>query len=108
MAEKTPLELDLEHREKYITPGNVKVLIGILAACLIFLGIYTLNLKQELANAEKEAEIIKTDYVAEKIELLRQIKQLQKEPDQPEPARADSIMPFRDQVFADILDQKQQ
>lgn len=105
MADKTPLELDLEHREKHITPGNVKVLIGVLAACLIFLGGYALSLKRQLSIAERKTEAVKADYAVERIELLRQIKQLRrKEPDLP--ARADSVITFREQAFADIFIRK--
>ncbi|UCD35370.1 MAG: hypothetical protein JSU90_00655 [Nitrospiraceae bacterium] len=105
MAEKTPLELDLEHREKFITPGNVKALIGILAVCLIFVGGYALILKRQLSTAERETEAMKAGYAVERIELLRQIKQLRQK-GAGLPFREDSVMTFRDQAFAQIFGQQ--
>lgn len=69
MPDKTRLELDIEHLEKFRTPAAVKIVIFLLLLCLCAVGAYTFSLKQELFVKEHEILLMK-----EKIELLGRIK----------------------------------
>lgn len=71
MPNKTRLELDIEHLEKFKTPAVVKIVVFLLLLCLCIVSAYTFNLKQDLFAKEQEIVLMK-----EKIELLGKIKQL--------------------------------
>jgi|COG998Drversion2_1049125.scaffolds.fasta_scaffold166084_2 hypothetical protein len=81
MPDKTPLEFDLEHHEKFRTPARVKTVIVLLLISLCFLGVYTIKIKQELAKIEQETVVLKSNFRKEKVELLRKIKWLEAKQD---------------------------
>ncbi len=79
MSDKTPLERDIEHHERYKTPVSVKFFIILLCASLCFVGIYAFYLKQEVSRKDRELLFLKDNFQKEKVELLGKIKQLEAE-----------------------------
>ncbi|GBD95171.1 hypothetical protein BMS3Abin06_00034 [bacterium BMS3Abin06] len=77
MSDKTPLELDIEHRERYRMTLSVKILIVLLLISICIAGVYSFKLKKQISEIEREAVVMKESFRKEKVELLRQIKQLQ-------------------------------
>ncbi len=59
MPDKTRLELDIEHRERFRTPPGVKLLVILLVIAVLGLGVYTFKLRQELAKKEHEIVLLK-------------------------------------------------
>ncbi len=79
MADKTPLELAIEERERHKTPISIKILIAILAAGLCVIGVYTFNIKQELIRSEQARILLQENFNREKVEFLGRIKKLEAE-----------------------------
>ncbi len=79
MSDKTRLELDIEHHERYRAPINVKIFMILLFATLCFVGVYAFHLKQELSRKEQELVLMKDNFQKERVELLGKIKQLEAE-----------------------------
>jgi hypothetical protein len=79
MADKTRLELDIEQRERYRTPVSVIIVIVLLLIAICLGGLYTYDLKRQLLKAEQDAAVMKENFRKEKLELLKEIKQLQSE-----------------------------
>jgi hypothetical protein len=77
MAHKTPLERDIEYRERYRTPAGVKTMIVLLFISLFLVGLYSYRLNRELLKIERDAVMMKESFNKEKVALMRQIKQLQ-------------------------------
>ncbi len=80
MSDKTRLELDIEQQERYRTPVGVKILIAVLIIALFAVGVYTLNIRQELSKKEREIISFKENLRKEKVELLSRIKRLETKP----------------------------
>jgi hypothetical protein len=79
MEDKTRLELEIEHQERYKIPISVKILTVLLLIALCAAGVYIYNLKQNLLKKEQELTLMKDDFQKEKVELLSRIKQLEAE-----------------------------
>jgi hypothetical protein len=78
MSDKTPLEIDIELHEKYRIPASIYILIILLTAGLLVIGVYSLNLKQELSHKNSEIDLLKKNYQAEKQSLLNEVRKLKK------------------------------
>ncbi|NOZ69913.1 MAG: hypothetical protein GXP46_11900 [Deferribacteres bacterium] len=65
MPDKTRLELDIEHCERFRTPPGVKILIVFLVIAVFALGVYTFKLRQELAKKQQEIILLKKNPAAE-------------------------------------------
>ncbi len=76
MANKTPLERDIEHHERDRTPAGVKTMIVLLFISLLLVVLYSYGLNRELLKRERETVVMKENFNKEKEALLRQIKQL--------------------------------
>jgi Tfp pilus assembly protein PilO len=85
MDYKTPLERDIERNELFKTPLSIKVLIVLLIAGLAALGLYTLNLKQEMTIKKQEIAEIKELFQEEKLESIEEIRKLSEEVESLEP-----------------------
>jgi Tfp pilus assembly protein PilO len=85
MDYKTPLERDIERNELFKTPLSIKVLIVLLIAGLAALGLYTLNLKQEMTIKKQEIAEIKELFQEEKLESIEEIRKLSEELESLEP-----------------------
>jgi Tfp pilus assembly protein PilO len=85
MDYKTPLERDIERNELFKTPLSIKVLIVLLIARLAALGLYTLNLKQEMTIKKQEIAEIKELFQEEKLESIEEIRKLSEELESLEP-----------------------
>jgi len=81
MADKTRLELDLEHRERYRTSLGIKGLIVVLIVALAGAGMYAYTLKKELMTRDAEMALVKENFQKEKVELLSKFKRFQLEDD---------------------------
>lgn len=78
MSDKSQLEKAIERQELVKKSRGVFAMIIILSFSLGALGIYTLNLRQELLIKEKEIVLIKKSFDREKALLLDKIKILEK------------------------------
>ncbi|UCH79973.1 MAG: hypothetical protein JSW20_09490 [Nitrospiraceae bacterium] len=76
MADKTPLERDIETRELVRTPGIIKVIILILSSALIIVSLYTLFLKQEMMKKDQKILLIQEKYQNERSILLEELREL--------------------------------
>jgi Tfp pilus assembly protein PilO len=85
MDYKTPLERDIERNELFKTPLSIKVLIVLLIAGLAALGLYTLNLKQEMTIKKQEIAEIKELFQEEKLDSIEEIRKLSEELESLEP-----------------------
>jgi hypothetical protein len=77
MFDKTRLELDVEHHEKYRIPISFKILTVFLITSLLAVCLYTFQLKQNLSKKEHEIALMKDNFRKEKVELLGRIKKLE-------------------------------
>lgn len=77
MSDKTRLELDIEHHERYITPPGVKILVVLLVIILCAGGAFIFKLHNELTLKESEIAALKDDFRKEKTALLGQIRQFE-------------------------------
>ncbi len=59
MPDKTRLELDIEHCERFRTPPGVRALIILLVIAVFALGVYAFKLRQELADKQQEIILLK-------------------------------------------------
>jgi Tfp pilus assembly protein PilO len=74
MSNKTPLEIDIEHHEKYRIPASVYILIVLLIAGLLVIGGYSLDLKRELSHKNSEIDLLKKNYQDAKQRLLDEVR----------------------------------
>ena len=81
MNDKTPLERDIECNEMLRTPIGIKILIVLLVSGFCAVGMYTLDLKQDLYAKEQEIALIKDIFQEERVELIEEIKRLEYERD---------------------------
>ncbi len=84
MSDKTPLERDLEHYERSSVPFSIYVLILLLILCIGALGIYATNLQKRLDEQTGEMLLMQEGHRTEMVELLKRIKKLEHQPEQPE------------------------
>lgn len=77
MSDKTPLERDIECHEMLRTPIGTKILIAILIVGFCAVGIYALDLKQDLSEKEQEIVLIKDIFQKERVELIGELKRLE-------------------------------
>lgn len=76
MSDKTPLERDIETRERARTPGAIKLLLLILLSGLIAVTFYTLLLKQELLRKDRQIILLQEKHQNEKSMFLEELKKL--------------------------------
>lgn len=79
MTDKTRLELDLEHQERYKTPLGVRILIVLLIMGLCAAGAYIFRLHQALSQKEQEIVALRNNFQNEKTALLGKIRRLETE-----------------------------
>ena len=77
MRDKTPLERDIECHEMLRTPIGIKILIVLLVAGFCAVGIYAIDLKQDLSAKEQEIALIKDIFQKERVELIEELKRLE-------------------------------
>lgn len=75
MLDKTRLEHDIESREILRTPKGVRLFIALLLIAICANGIYSYNLKRDIAKKDAEIARIKDDFKKETNKLLTMIKQ---------------------------------
>ncbi len=88
MADKTRLELDLEHHERYGTSIGIKILIILLVIGLGGAGFYAFTLHEKLVEKETEIAQMIEDFRNEKVALLSRIKRLEVKASGQEPLNA--------------------
>ncbi len=59
MPDKTRLELDIEHLERFRTSPGVKILIVVLIIAIFVIGVYSFKIRQELTKKEQEIILLK-------------------------------------------------
>lgn len=77
MRDKTLLERDIECHEMLRTPIGIKILIVLLVAGFCAVGIYAIDLKQDLSAKEQEIALIKDIFQKERVELIEELKRLE-------------------------------
>jgi len=77
MIGKTPLERDIECHEMLRTSIGIKILIVLLVAGFCAVGIYAIDLKQDLSRKEQEIALIKDVFQEERVELIEELKRVE-------------------------------
>lgn len=85
MEDKTPLERDIERIELFKTPLSIKALLVFVIACLVALGLYTLDLRKKMKMKEEQIAEIKELFQEERLELIEDIRRLSEEVEALEP-----------------------
>ncbi len=75
MLDKTRLEHDIESREIFRTPIGVRLFIVFLLIVICAIGVYSYNLRRDIAKKDEEITRIKEDFKKETNKLLNKIKQ---------------------------------
>jgi hypothetical protein len=80
MLEKTRLEWEIEHHERYRTSPLIRFLLFLLIMGLCAVGVYTFLLRQELSKKEQEIILMRENFHKEKTKLLDRIRFLEGKP----------------------------